>query len=140
MKVLHYLERIEMIHKLVDQERTGTPVEFARRLGISRTRLYEIMDDLKLEGAPIAYSRSCRTFYYEEPFHISISFELRPLTYKENGSVNGGGKIRVGVQYQQFFRNTSAPSVGEVFSLVCKPASFGRGDVLVGLCPKGMCG
>ena len=79
MKIIHYLERIEMIHKLVDQESTGTPVEFARRLGISRTRLYEIMDDLKLEGAPIAYSRSCRTFYYEEPFQISINFDLRPL-------------------------------------------------------------
>ncbi|TVR75478.1 MAG: DNA-binding protein, partial [Marinilabiliales bacterium] len=70
MKVLQYIERIEMIHKLVEQECTGTPGEFARRLGISRTRLYEVMDDLKMEGAPIAYSRSCRTFYYEEPFHI----------------------------------------------------------------------
>jgi hypothetical protein len=115
MKVLHYLERIEMIHKLVDQERTGTPVEFARRLGISRTRLYEIMDDLKLEGAPIAYSRTCRTFYYEEPFQISISFELRPLTYKENRSVNGGGKIRVGVHHQKLFGNLLATIGGEVF-------------------------
>jgi len=94
MKVLHYLERIEMIHKLVDQERTGTPAEFARRLGISRTRLYEIMDDLKLEGAPIAYSRSCRTFYYEEPFHISITFELRPLSYEDTRVISGGQFVR----------------------------------------------
>ncbi len=90
MKVLQYIERIEMIHKLVEQECTGTPEEFARRLGISRTRLYEIMDDLKLEGAPIAYSRSTRTFYYEEPFHIEISFELRPLGHEETGSIGGG--------------------------------------------------
>ena len=25
------------------------------------------------------------------------------------------------------------------FSLTCKPASSGRGNVLAGLCPKGMC-
>ncbi len=117
MKVLHYLERIEMIHKLVDQERTGTPAEFARRLGISRTRLYEIMDDLKLEGAPIAYSRSCRTFYYEEPFHISITFELKPLSFEDTRSVNGGGEIRDGVQYQQIFKATRVSSGREIFQV-----------------------
>ena len=90
MKVFHYLERIERIHNLVSQENTGSPVEFASRLGISRTRLYEIMDDLKLEGAPILYSKSCKTFYYEVPFHISVSFELRALNSWEVKTTNGG--------------------------------------------------
>ena len=93
MKVFHYLKRIERIHKLIDQESTGSPDEFAMRLGISRTRLYEIVDDLKLEGAPIAYSKSCRTFYYEEPFNISISLELRALTNNDTKNFNGGHKI-----------------------------------------------
>jgi hypothetical protein len=90
MKVFHYLERIERIHTMVSQESTGSPIEFASRLGISRTRLYEIMDDLKLEGAPILYSKSCKTFYYEEPFHISVSFELRVLNSREVKTTNGG--------------------------------------------------
>lgn len=90
MKVFQYLERIEKIHKLVNHERTGTPDEFARHLGISRTRLYEIMDDLKLEGAPISYSRVCRTFYYEEPFKISVSMELRTLDPIEKKTAAGG--------------------------------------------------
>lgn len=90
MKVFQYLERIELIHKLVDQEKTGNPCEFARRLGISRTRLYEIMDYLKMEGAPISYSKSCRTFYYEEPFRISVTIELKSLGENEMEEINGG--------------------------------------------------
>ena len=112
MKVFQYLERIEKIHKLVNQERTGTPDEFAKHLGISRTRLYEIMDDLKLEGAPISYSKLCRTFYYEEPFHISVSMELRTLDPVEEKTA-AGGKI---------FQSTFFPDAAGVF-LYCKLTS-----------------
>jgi biotin operon repressor len=76
---IHYLERIERIHKMILHEKTGSPDEFAGRLGISRTRLYEIMEELKFEGAPILYSKTARTFYYEEPFHIEISVDIKSL-------------------------------------------------------------
>lgn len=109
MKVFHYLERIEKIHDMVTQENTGNPDEFASRLGISRTRLYEIMDDLKLEGAPISYSKTSRTFYYEEPFHISVSMELRTLNSVEE-KTSAGGKI---------FQSTFFPDAAGVL-LFCK--------------------
>ncbi len=109
MKIFKYLERIELMHKLVDHENTGSPQEFASRLGISRTRLYEIMDYLKMEGAPIAYSKSCRTFYYSEPFHISISVELKALNASETKSTNGG----------KFFISTFFPDSASVTSY-CK--------------------
>lgn len=89
MKVFQYLERIEKLHKLVNQEKTGTPDEFAKHLGISRTRLYEIMDDLKFEGAPISYSKASRTFYYEEPFQISVSLEMKTLDPVEEKTTAG---------------------------------------------------
>jgi hypothetical protein len=108
MKIFHYLERIERIHKMVLQENTGNPDEFAKRLGISRTRLYEIMDELKLEGAPILYSKSCRTFYYEEPFHIEISFDIKSL---DNEEITGGGQF--------FLQGPFFPDAG-LLSLYCK--------------------
>jgi hypothetical protein len=108
MKILHYLERIERIHKMVLQENTGSPNEFARRLGISRTRLYEIMDELKLEGAPISYSKSCRTFYYEEPFHISISVDIKTLDNEEVAITSGGQFF----PYRPFF-----PDAGDIYLL-----------------------
>ena len=45
MKVFEYLDRISMMHKLVTRQKTGTPEEFARQMNISRTTLYELIDE-----------------------------------------------------------------------------------------------
>ena len=83
MKVFEYLDRISMMHKLVSRQRTGTPEEFAQQLGVSRTSLYELIDELRSRGAPIAYSKSAKTFFYSQPYDIAVTCSLRPLTYTE---------------------------------------------------------
>jgi predicted DNA-binding transcriptional regulator YafY len=92
MKVFEYLDRISLVHKLVSERSTGTPAEFARRLGIGRTCLYELIDELRSRGAPIVYSKSAKTFYYSEPFDIKIicSFKLLSTSEMENfcGGIN----------------------------------------------------
>jgi predicted DNA-binding transcriptional regulator YafY len=90
MKVFEYLDRISMMHKLVLRQKTGTPEEFARQLGVSRTSLYELLDELRSRGAPISYSKSARTFFYRTPYDIAISCTLRPLTYNEEKNSIGG--------------------------------------------------
>jgi len=93
MKVFEYLDRISMMHKLVSRQITGTPEEFARQLGVSRTSLYELIDELRSRGAPIAYSKSAKTFYYRQPYDIAITCSLRPLTYVEEKENSGGTKL-----------------------------------------------
>jgi hypothetical protein len=93
MKVFEYLDRISKMHKLVLRRRTGTPAEFARHLGVSRTTLYELLDELRSRGAPITYSKSTRTFFYSKPYDISVTCSLRPLTYAEQKENAGGIKI-----------------------------------------------
>jgi biotin operon repressor len=93
MKVFEYLDRISMMHKLVLRQRTGTPEEFARRLGVSRTSLYELIDELRSRGAPIAYSKSAKSFFYKQPYDISVTCTLRPLTYAEEKENAGGVKF-----------------------------------------------
>ena len=78
MKVFEYLDRISMMHKLVSRQRTGTPEEFAGSLGVSRTSLYELIDELRSRGAPIAYSKSAKTFFYSQPYDIAVTCSLRP--------------------------------------------------------------
>ncbi len=90
MKVFEYLDRISMMHKLVARQRTGTPDEFARQLGVSRTSLYELIDELRSRGAPIAYSKSTKTFFYRQPYDIAVTCLLRPLTYQEEKENSGG--------------------------------------------------
>lgn len=96
MKVFEYLDRISMMHKLIKVRKTGPPEEFARRLGVSRTSLYELIDEMRIRGAPIKYSKSAGTFYYREPFEILVNCSLRPLNVQEQEKTGGGcfpGKI-----------------------------------------------
>jgi len=93
MKVFEYLDRISMMHKLVSRQRTGTPEEFAKQLGVSRTSLYELIDELRSRGAPIAYSKSAKTFFYRQPYNIDITCSLRPLTSIEAKNNTGGANI-----------------------------------------------
>lgn len=78
------------MHKLVKHRVTGTPEEFADQLGVSRTSLYELIDELKSRGAPIVYSKSVKTFYYREPFEISVKCDLKPMTGMEEKQYSGG--------------------------------------------------
>ncbi len=90
MKVFEYLDRIGKMHRMVSRQRTGTPEEFADQLGVSRTSLYELIDELRSRGAPIAYSKSSKTFFYRQPYEIAITCSLRPLTYSEEKENTGG--------------------------------------------------
>ena len=93
MKVFEYLDTISMAHKLVSAGITGTPDEFARCLGVSRTSLYELLDELKSRGAPIQYSKTSKTFYYKQPYDIMITCSLQPLSFAEKKENSGGLKI-----------------------------------------------
>ncbi len=92
MKIFEYLDRISKMHKLISRQKTGTPEEFAKQLGISRTTVYELIDELRSRGAPIAYSKSTKTFFYKHPYDIAITCSLRPLSYPELKE-NSGGEI-----------------------------------------------
>ncbi len=90
MKVFEYLDRISLMHKYVSRQRTGTPEEFAGKLGVSRTTLYELIDELRSRGVPISYSKSAKTFFYSQPYDIAVTCQLRPLTYSEEKENAGG--------------------------------------------------
>jgi predicted DNA-binding transcriptional regulator YafY len=93
MKLFEYLDRISIMHKLVSRQKTGTPEELAHRLGVSRTTLYELIDELRSRGAPIAYSKSAKTFFYRQPYDIEVTCTLKPLTYTESKEHAGGINI-----------------------------------------------
>jgi hypothetical protein len=68
------------------------PEEFASQLGVSRTSLYELIDELRVLGAPIAYSKSAKTFFYRQPYDITVTCSLRLLTCNEEKENSGGIK------------------------------------------------
>lgn len=83
MKLFEQIERLNLIHMLVDKERTGSPEYFAQRLGISKRQLYNIIDDLKLYGAPIRYNPLINSYCYKKEFLLKIDVKMQLLTEKE---------------------------------------------------------
>lgn len=59
-------EQMEKLHALILQQKTGTPTQLAKKLGIKRTNLYILMDELNSLNLPTRYSRKFETFMYEK--------------------------------------------------------------------------
>jgi len=90
MNKVQFLEKLITLEKFVRQGRTGTPDEFARRLSISRSALYEIISELKSYGVDIKYCRTRCSFYYNSNLFLDIHFSLKELTPDELINISGG--------------------------------------------------
>lgn len=55
---------------------TGSPVEFATKIGISERSLYEYINTLKDLGAPVAYCYCENSYIYYEEGKLSLSFSV----------------------------------------------------------------
>lgn len=88
MKLFDYIDRMNLLHKLIKEKRTGTPTELAKRLRISKGRANQIIDELRTMGVPVVYSRNLKTYYYESEFEIIAKLSLIPLS--EDDMVNKG--------------------------------------------------
>lgn len=94
MKTFEYLEKLQLLHRLVRDEQTGTPREFADRLGISRATLYNIIDELNSRGLDVKYSKTAKTFFYGISARLGISFsiyDVESLSPGEAVEIEGGG-------------------------------------------------
>ena len=83
VKIFKQFEQLQLIHKLIEAQRTGPPIEFAQRLGISPRRWYDILEELKSRGAPIVYSRTLNSYLYSEEIQIDIALQIRKVSDAE---------------------------------------------------------
>jgi len=70
---LHLIERTDQLIRL---NATGTASQLADTLGISRVSVFRLLKYLKTMGAPIKYCKYRKTYYYQYPVKLSISYEL----------------------------------------------------------------
>lgn len=67
MQFNKFNDRIIYLRKLIEQESTGTPDELASRLGISRRMVFEYLNELKGQGARLAFNKKKKSYYYFDP-------------------------------------------------------------------------
>ena len=94
MKIIESIERIQILHKLMSEEKTGTPNDLAQRLGISRSTLYNLLEELKAQRISIAYSRTKESFFYLEDIDIEVKFSVKIIRDPNKlTKIRGGGII-----------------------------------------------
>ncbi len=91
MALTKSVERLQQLHSLITEQKTGSPKELAKQLGVSRSYLYMMLDDLKMLDLHIAYSHKNKTFYYETEEELEFKLEVRPLLNEDLININGGG-------------------------------------------------
>lgn len=79
MPIKKYISRVEQFDQLIRLKSTGTPLECAEKLNISKRALYELITELKENFEfPIEYNRAIRSFVY------SKMGEMRTLNFETN--------------------------------------------------------
>ena len=85
MKITKNLKRLRAIHEHIKNETTGRPREFAKKLNLSTSSLYLIIDELKNKGLPIKFSRKLGTYTYTGFCELEIEYSVILIT--ENGRI-----------------------------------------------------
>ena len=72
MSLLKYIERIQRMDSLISMMSTGTPEEFAQKLGIRRSTLFQSLQEMRELGVNIKYSSVRQSYYYADSRRIRI--------------------------------------------------------------------
>jgi hypothetical protein len=93
MKTLRQLERLKKAHKLIQQNNTGTPIEFANKLHISEREMFRTINFLKEMDAQVIFNRKSNTYFYTNNFELSIHISIEVLVDNELKKIYGGETI-----------------------------------------------
>ncbi len=80
--MLKQIELIQRIDQLIRLHATGSPMELAAKLKISKTKLYRTLFIMKQLNAPVEFDTSSQQYYYAESVKFTCGF------YSNKSTVN----------------------------------------------------
>lgn len=98
MSILKYIDRLKRMDDLIRRKATGNAQEFAKKLEISQSQLFEELKEMKTLGAPIQYCHTRRSYFYEQDGKLVIDFTA------EGRIVKGGLNIFDNFTYSRITR------------------------------------
>lgn len=75
MSLAKYIARLQRMDYLIALKATGTPHDFAYKLQLSRSTLFETLQEMKGMGVDIRYSNTRESYYYADERRIIIRVE-----------------------------------------------------------------
>jgi predicted DNA-binding transcriptional regulator YafY len=92
MSIKKYFTLLQTLDYYIRRKATGSPNQFAKRIGVSRRSILRMLKDLKELNIPIKFSKNRSSYYYTEEGNIKKElFErTKPLTREELKEIKGG--------------------------------------------------
>jgi hypothetical protein len=90
MSVLRYLQKMQLLDRMIRRKATGNQKEFARKAGMSRGLLNIYLNEMKELGFPISYCRRRSSYYYEEEGRMVESLFEKAISKEEMNRYTGG--------------------------------------------------
>jgi len=75
MSLIKYIDRLQHMDSLISMMSTGTPEEFAEKLGVRRSTLFFSLQEMREMGVNIKYSCFRQSYYYTDNHRIKIKLE-----------------------------------------------------------------
>lgn len=75
MSLSKYIARLQRMDLLIALKATGSPEKFANKMNLSRSTLFETLQEMKGMGVDIQYSNIRETYYYGDARRIIIKVE-----------------------------------------------------------------
>ncbi|MBI9064166.1 MAG: hypothetical protein JEZ14_19425 [Marinilabiliaceae bacterium] len=90
MKINQQAERLKYLVNIIKCGKTGNANTLAKRVGISRTSLFELFDDFRALGLEVYYNRSSKSYCLGEDNTIEVVVPVKVMKRKELTEIEGG--------------------------------------------------
>lgn len=77
MSLLKYIDRLKRMDNLIRRRATGCADDFARKLQVSPSQLFQDLKEMKELGAPIKFCPMNRTYFYLKEGEFKVDFVLK---------------------------------------------------------------
>lgn len=75
MPIIKYFDRLKRMDDLIRRRATGSPEQFAQKMGMDRSTLMRYLSELKMLDAPIYFDPIKQSYYYEEEVCLELGFK-----------------------------------------------------------------
>jgi predicted DNA-binding transcriptional regulator YafY len=90
MKINQKANQIGLMVNLIASQKTGSPHDFAQRLGISRSNMYQLIEEFNDMGVEIEYNRAILSFYFTKGKLVKVQTPVVIIDHNELQAVKGG--------------------------------------------------
>ena len=74
MPIIKYIDRLKRMDDLIRRRATGTPEQFAEKMGMDRSTLMRYLSELRKLDAPIYFDPVKQSYYYQEEICLEVGF------------------------------------------------------------------